>query len=83
MKKIPDSCKFFSSVKDECISKKDYLYATNVWNVFQMNTMGDYHGFYLKTDVLLLADVFKKFINTCWEYYGLDPCHYFSSPGLS
>ena len=45
--------------------------------------MGDYHDLYLKTDVLLLADVFEKFINTCWEYYGLDPCLYFSSPGLS
>ena len=45
--------------------------------------MGDYHDLYLKTDVLFLADVFEKFINTCLEYYGLDPCHYFSSPGLS
>ena len=48
-----------------------------------MNTKGDYHDLYLKTDVLFLADVFEKFINTCLEYYGLDPCHYFSSPGLS
>ena len=37
---------------------------------------------YLKTDVLLLADVFEKFINTCLDYYRLDTCHYFSSPGL-
>ena len=48
-----------------------------------MNTMGDYHGFYLKKDVPLLANVFEKIINTCLEYYGLDPCHYFSSPRLS
>ena len=48
-----------------------------------MNTMGDYHDLYLKTDVLLLADVFEKFIKTCYDRYGLDPCHYFSSPGLS
>ena len=34
-----------------------------------MNTMGDYHDLYLKTDVLLLADVFEKFINTCFGYY--------------
>ena len=45
--------------------------------------MGDYHNHYLKKDVLLLADVFEKFIDTCLKYYGLDPCHYFSSPGLS
>ena len=37
----------------------------------------------LKKDVLLLADVFEKFISTCLKYYELDPCHYFSSPGLS
>ena len=48
-----------------------------------MNAMGDYHDLYLKTDVLLLADIFEKFININLNYYGLDPCHYFSSPGLS
>ena len=45
--------------------------------------MGDYHDHYLKKDVLLLADVFEKFISTCIKHYKLDPCHYFSSPGLS
>ena len=45
--------------------------------------MGDYHDHYLKWDVLLLADVFEKFIDTCLKFYGPDPCHYFSSPGLS
>ena len=44
--------------------------------------MSDYHDLYLKTDLLLLADVFEKFISKCLDYYGLDPCHYFSSPGL-
>ena len=48
-----------------------------------MNTMGDYHDLCLKTDVLLLADIFEKFIDICVAYYGLDACHYFSSPGLS
>ena len=45
--------------------------------------MGDYHDYYLKKDVLLLADIFEKFISTCIKHYELDPCHYFSSPGLS
>ena len=51
--------------------------------MFKINTMGDYHDLYLKVDVLLLADVFEDFINTCFEYYGLDTCHYFTSTGLS
>ena len=37
----------------------------------------------LKNDVLLLADVYEKFIDTCSKYYGLDPYHYFSAPELS
>ena len=48
-----------------------------------MNTMDDYRDLCLKTDVLLLADVFEKLINKCLEYYGLDPYHYFSSAGLA
>ena len=32
---------------------------------------------------MLLADIFEKFISTNLKYYGLDPCHYFSVPGLS
>ena len=48
-----------------------------------MKNKGDYHDHYLKKDVLLSVDVFEKFIATCLKYYGLDTCHYFSSPGLS
>ena len=48
-----------------------------------MKNMGDYHDHYLKKDVLLLADVFEKFISTCIKHYELDLCHYFSAPGLS
>ena len=36
-----------------------------------------------KKDVLVLANVFERFIRTCLKCYELDPCHYFSSPGLS
>ena len=54
-----------------------------IWNKFGMKNMGDYHDHYFKKDVLLLADVFERFIGSCLKYYGLDPCHYFSSLGLS
>ena len=45
--------------------------------------MGDYHDHYLKKDVLLLANVFEKFIGTCLKFDKLDPYNYFSSPRLS
>ena len=37
-----------------------------------MKSMGDYHDHYLKNDVLLLADVYEKFIDTYLKYFGLD-----------
>ena len=48
-----------------------------------MENMGDYHNHYFKKDVLFLTDVSEIFIDTCLKFYGLDLCHYFSSPGLS
>ena len=54
-----------------------------IWDKFEIENIGDYHDNYLKKDVSQLEDVFEKFISTCLKYYGLDPCHYFSSPGLS
>ena len=62
---------------------KDYMTCKKIWDKFRMKNMGDYHNHYLKKDVLLLADVFERFIDTCLKFYRLDPCHYFSSPGLS
>ena len=70
--KLRDRSKLFIFLKDVCISDGDYLKAVDIWNVFKMKTMGDYHDLYLKTDVLILADVFEKFINTCLDYYELD-----------
>ena len=92
--KLPPRKYFFSSTKkgkidndgkisDGHVSIKDYLVCEKIWDKFEMKNMGDYHDHYLKKDVLLLADVFEKFIATCLKFYGLDPCNYFSSPGLS
>ena len=74
--KLTNRCEFCNSLKDECITEKD----NNVKNVFKMNKMSDYHDLYLKKDVLLLADVFLKFISTCLENCGLGHSHYSSSP---
>ena len=48
-----------------------------------MTNPGDYHNFYLLTDVLLLADVFENFMNVCLQNYGYDGAHNYTSPGLS
>ena len=43
----------------------------------------DYHDLYLKSEVLLLAEVFENFRATCLRHYKLDPAHYYTSPGLA
>ena len=80
---LPNKEDFYSILNDTHISNEDYKHAQKVWDAFKLKTMGEYHDLYLKTDVTLLADVFENFRRTCLEYYKLDPCHYFTSPGLS
>ena len=65
------------------LNDEDYLTCKKIWNEYNMNNMGACYDHCLKKDVLLLADVFEKFIDTCLNFYGLDPCHHFSSPRLN
>ena len=81
--KLPSKEYFYSILNDEHITDDQYKHAQNVWNTFNLKNMGEYHDLYLKSDILLLADVFENFRKTCLQYYKLDPCHYFTSPGLS
>ena len=80
---LPAKEDFFSILNNQHITDKDYKHAQNVWKTFSILNMGDYHNLYLRSDILLFADVFENFRKTCLEYYKLDPCHYFTSPGLS
>ena len=79
---LPKS-EFYSRPNDEDITDSDYQHALNAWNTFQRQTIRDYHDLYLKSDVLLLADVFENFRATCLKHYNLDPAHYYTSPGLA
>ena len=45
--------------------------------------MGEYHDLYLRTDVVLLANVFESFRRVCLENYRLDPSHFYTAPGLA
>ena len=50
----------------------------------KLKKLGEYHDFYLKSDVLLLADVFENFRKMRLEIYKLDPAKLISvPPGLA
>ena len=80
---LPTKEQFSSILNDQHITNDEHNHAKKVWKPFNIKTMGEHHDLYLKSDVLLLADVFESFRKTCLQYYKLDPCHYFTSPGLS
>ena len=80
---LPPKEEFYSKLNDENIKDDDYQHANNVFQILKCKTIRDYHDLYLKSDVLLLADVFENFRKTCLKHYNLDPAHYYTSPGLA
>lgn len=81
--KLPEKEQFYNDLTDEHISDEEYERAKFVWNLFKCNSIGEYSDIYLKSDVLLLADIFQNFRTTCMKTYKLDPAHYYTFPGLS
>ena len=80
---LPTKDQFYSILNDQDITNDEYNHAKKVWKTFNIKTMGEYHDLYFKSDMFLLADLFKSFRKTCLQYYKLDQCHYFMSQGLS
>ncbi|XP_037805798.1 uncharacterized protein LOC119599925 [Lucilia sericata] len=80
---LPTIDEFFNKLTESECSIEDYAHAQKVWNTFECKTLEDYLMLYLRSDVLLLADVFENFRLVCKNIYNLDPCHYYTAPGLS
>ena len=58
---LPAIENIYSKLTSKNISDCDYNHAENVWKKFECKTMEDYHYFYLKSDILILVDVFENF----------------------
>ena len=80
---LPTKEQLYSILNDQHVTNGEYGHARKVWKTFDIKTTDEYNDLYLKSDVLLLADVFQNFRKMCLQYYKLDPCHYFTRPGLS
>ena len=82
-RELPPKEAFYSKLSESDISDEDYERALKVWKHFGIRSLGMYHDLYLRTDVLLLTDVFENFRDLCLEYYELDPAHYLTLPNFA
>ena len=80
---LPPIKVFYSKLNLSGISERNYNHMQIVWREAGMKNLGYHHDLYLKTDVLLLCNVFKTFRTTCLEHYALDPAHFYTSPELA
>ena len=74
---------FKNALTGEDITVKDFKFFESVCKRIDIKTLDEYHDLYLKSDVLLLADVFESFRKVCKQYYGLDCTYYLTARGLS
>ena len=79
---IPAREMFYNKQTQSDITDEDYEHAQKIFSKMRCKNLGDYMLLYVKTDALLLCDVFENFRELSLSYYGLDPCQYFSLPGL-
>ena len=72
-----------SGLTIEDITATNYKDEKSVCKDFEIKHLGQYHYLYLRSDVLLLANIFENFREICLEMYELEPAEFFSTPGLA
>ncbi|CAH1111573.1 unnamed protein product [Psylliodes chrysocephalus] len=80
---LPSIESFYNKLEDKPCPRRLYQRAHNVWSKFNCQDLGDYVDLYMKTDILLLSDIFEEFRSSCHKTYGLDPAHYYTLPGFT
>ena len=80
--KLPPIEEFNTVLKGKCTQEK-YEHAQIIWKEFKCKNLGEFNDIYLRTDVLLLADVWNEFREMSMKHYKLDPSHYISAASFS
>ena len=78
---LPEKAKVYNNLNMEDTTDVDYAHVKRVSKDFEIKNLGEYHDLYLRSNVLLLADVFENFRRMCLEIYELDPAKFISAPG--
>ena len=82
-KELPPRSVFYNDLSQKDIAVQDYEHAVKVWEAFQLKNLGELHDLYVEVDTILTADIFQNFRKISLDYYELDPCHFYTAPGLT
>ena len=74
---------FFIKLKNRCPDDDEIERTREIIKVFDIKDGKELTQLYLKSDVILLADVFEKFVKVSTEEYGINPLHCVSLPGYT
>src|SRR5690606_17910047 len=80
---LPPREAFKNDLTGEDCSQEDYNFAQEVYRKFNCNSLKDYSTIYLKTDVLLLADIMIGLRKVLYSQYQLDLFRFISLPQFS
>ena len=58
---LPSIKHFYSNLSLSGVSDTDYKHACSIWQEFGIRNTREYHDLYLRTDVILLANIFESF----------------------
>ena len=79
---VPDEKDFYSHLNMENFTDVDYIHTERIYKDFEIKNLGEYHDSFVQSDISLLAGVFNKCKNMCFEIYGLDSAYFLSVLGL-
>ena len=85
-KKLVDNLEnkdFFSKLKNKCPDDKEIDRTREIIKIFNIKNGKELTELYLKSDVILLADVFEKFIKISVEEYGINRLYCVSLPSYT
>lgn len=80
---LPSQRAFYNDLDGKTVSDQDYLHAQWVWDVFNIQNLGQYHDLFMETDVQILADLLENFRNFCLDMYDLNAAHFYTTPELA
>ena len=66
---LPEKAKVYNNLNMEDTTDVDYAHVKRIYKDFEIKNLGEYHDLYLRSNVLLLADVFENFRRMCLEIY--------------